>query len=109
MDCMGSAALRLSAQTSGIYALCGAAIQLMSCEVLAGQAASTQGWDIQLSRLLWRGAPGKRIHCVVGGDVHEVSKQLVAMLVQDSLLITATSMSAPLMSPPAYTSCPCVP
>ena len=41
-------------------------------------------------------APGKGIHGVVGGGVHEVSKQLVAMLVQDSLLMAATSLSAPL-------------
>ena len=57
----------------------------------------------------WQDVPGKGIHCVVGGRVHEVSQQLVAMLVQDSLLMAATSLSAPLIDTPAHILHSCMP
>ena len=63
-----------------------------------------------LARLLGRDAPGKGICCVVGGGVHEVSQQLVAMLVQDSLLMAGTYQCQHLSSqPPAHSLHSCMP
>ena len=58
---------------------------------------ATKGGTSNCHDSCWRGAPGEGVQCVVGSGVHKVSKQLVAMLVQDSLLVAAISLSEPLI------------